>query len=387
MTITCARAEQIAFSTVYFEASQRLLVPKDSPVQGPADLAGKRVCAQVDTTSLATVARVAPTATLARRSELGRLPGRACSRVRRTPPAPTTRSWPEWPCRIPICTSSDRVWRPNRTVSASTRHRTIWYARSMPAWNGSDATGRGCRCIGSGSPCSARRRVHQNRSIGIDMARDEGTRAVLVTESGPVKVEPTRPRLRTGRRRIGDGLVEIPIREDIEPASAILTNPVLAESKRDCSSCGRPVGRGVAGRPGASEGVCPHCGTLFSFSPQLETGELGGGPVRGPGLHRPRRRRLDLSGDRPQRERPVGGAQGSAPAGRTAGAGDRRRRTSIPRHGKPSRHRQDLQLRRTPGFRRPPGRLHRDGIHRRHHAAGHPGEAASRKRRKANPSR
>jgi polar amino acid transport system substrate-binding protein len=64
MTITCARAEQIAFSTVYFEASQRLLVPKDSPIQGPADLAGKRVCSQVDTTSLATVARVAPAATL-----------------------------------------------------------------------------------------------------------------------------------------------------------------------------------------------------------------------------------------------------------------------------------------------------------------------------------
>jgi polar amino acid transport system substrate-binding protein len=64
MTITCARAEQIAFSTVYFEASQRLLVPRDSPVQGPGDLAGKLVCAQVDTTSLATVVRVAPAATL-----------------------------------------------------------------------------------------------------------------------------------------------------------------------------------------------------------------------------------------------------------------------------------------------------------------------------------
>ncbi|MGV0740312.1 glutamate ABC transporter substrate-binding protein [Mycobacterium syngnathidarum] len=64
MTVTCARAEQIAFSTVYFDARQRLLVPKASPVRGPADLAGKRVCSQVDTTSLATVARVAPTATL-----------------------------------------------------------------------------------------------------------------------------------------------------------------------------------------------------------------------------------------------------------------------------------------------------------------------------------
>jgi serine/threonine-protein kinase PknG len=109
------------------------------------------------------------------------------------------------------------------------------------------------------------------------MAGDEGTRAVLVTESAPVKVEGTRPRLRTGRRRVGDGLVEIPIREDIAPASAILTNPVVAESKRECSGCGRPVGRGSAGRPGPSDGVCPHCGTLFSFSPQLDTGELVAG--------------------------------------------------------------------------------------------------------------
>ncbi|MBX7433114.1 protein kinase [Mycobacterium sp. Y57] len=109
------------------------------------------------------------------------------------------------------------------------------------------------------------------------MARDEGTRAVLVTPSEPVKIEATRPRLRTGARRIGDGLVEVPVRQDIEPVSAILTNPVLPESKRDCSSCGLPVGRGVDGRPGPSEGVCPHCGTLFSFSPQLETGELVAG--------------------------------------------------------------------------------------------------------------
>ncbi|ART69745.1 serine/threonine protein kinase [Mycobacterium dioxanotrophicus] len=109
------------------------------------------------------------------------------------------------------------------------------------------------------------------------MAEEEGTRAVLVTESAPVKVEATRPRLRTGRRRIGEGLVEIPIREDIEPTSAILTNPVVSESKRVCGNCGRPVGRGSAGKPGPADGVCPHCGTLFSFSPHLETGELVAG--------------------------------------------------------------------------------------------------------------
>ena len=109
------------------------------------------------------------------------------------------------------------------------------------------------------------------------MGAQEGTRAVLVTDSGPTKVEVTRPRLRTGRRRIGDGLVEIPIHDDIEPVSAILANPVVAESKRECGGCGKPVGRGSGGMPGPSDGVCGHCGTVFSFSPQLEPGELVSG--------------------------------------------------------------------------------------------------------------
>jgi serine/threonine-protein kinase PknG len=106
------------------------------------------------------------------------------------------------------------------------------------------------------------------------MSRDDGTRAVLVTQSGSATVDSTPPRQSSGRRRIGDGLVDIPVREDIQPSSAILTNPVVAESKRYCGTCQRPVGRGAAGRPGPSEGVCPHCGTLFSFSPQLDAGEM-----------------------------------------------------------------------------------------------------------------
>ena len=96
----------------------------------------------------------------------------------------------------------------------------------------------------------------------------------MVSETGPTQTEGTRPRVRSGLRRIGDGLVEVPVREDIEPASAILTNPVVAESKRYCGGCQRPVGRGAAGRPSHSEGICPHCATVFSFSPQLEAGEM-----------------------------------------------------------------------------------------------------------------
>jgi polar amino acid transport system substrate-binding protein len=63
-TITCERARHVAFSTVYFEANQRLLVTKGSGITGPADLAGKRVCSVTGSTSLATVQRVLPTATI-----------------------------------------------------------------------------------------------------------------------------------------------------------------------------------------------------------------------------------------------------------------------------------------------------------------------------------
>ncbi|UOT03243.1 glutamate ABC transporter substrate-binding protein [Rhodococcus opacus] len=63
-TITCERAERVAFSTVYFQASQRLLVHTNSGITGPTELAGKRVCSVFDTTSLATIQRVAPEATI-----------------------------------------------------------------------------------------------------------------------------------------------------------------------------------------------------------------------------------------------------------------------------------------------------------------------------------
>ena len=52
MTINCARAKLVDFSTVYYEAGQRILVPADSTVTGPQDLAGKRVCAPAGSTSL-----------------------------------------------------------------------------------------------------------------------------------------------------------------------------------------------------------------------------------------------------------------------------------------------------------------------------------------------
>ena len=52
MTITCTRWEQIAFSTEYYRAGQKVLVAKGSPVKEMADLKGKKVCATNGSTSM-----------------------------------------------------------------------------------------------------------------------------------------------------------------------------------------------------------------------------------------------------------------------------------------------------------------------------------------------
>jgi polar amino acid transport system substrate-binding protein len=52
VTITCARRRAVAFSTVYYDAKQRLLVPANSGVRSIADLHGKRVCATPTSTTL-----------------------------------------------------------------------------------------------------------------------------------------------------------------------------------------------------------------------------------------------------------------------------------------------------------------------------------------------
>jgi polar amino acid transport system substrate-binding protein len=60
MTITCDRRKQVNFSTVYLDAAQRILAPRDSPITKPADLSGKRVCVAKGTTSLHRIREIAP---------------------------------------------------------------------------------------------------------------------------------------------------------------------------------------------------------------------------------------------------------------------------------------------------------------------------------------
>jgi polar amino acid transport system substrate-binding protein len=57
VTITCDRRRAVSFSTVYYDAGQRVLVPKSSTARGIEGLGGKRVCATAGSTSIQTLQR------------------------------------------------------------------------------------------------------------------------------------------------------------------------------------------------------------------------------------------------------------------------------------------------------------------------------------------
>ena len=56
MTITCARLQRVDFSSVYFDAAQRVLVLKNSTADDLAALRGQKVCATTGSDSLAVIA-------------------------------------------------------------------------------------------------------------------------------------------------------------------------------------------------------------------------------------------------------------------------------------------------------------------------------------------
>ena len=56
MTITCDRLQQVDFSSVYFDAGQRVLVLKDSTANSLGDLRGQKVCATTGSDSLTKIA-------------------------------------------------------------------------------------------------------------------------------------------------------------------------------------------------------------------------------------------------------------------------------------------------------------------------------------------
>ena len=60
MTITCERRKEVAFSTAYLMANQRILAPRDSAIRQASDLSGKRVCAARGTTSINRLEQISP---------------------------------------------------------------------------------------------------------------------------------------------------------------------------------------------------------------------------------------------------------------------------------------------------------------------------------------
>ena len=62
MTITCDRWTQIAFSSEYYRAGQKVLVRKGSKATSLADLSGQKVCAPRSTSSMENLMKLAPKA-------------------------------------------------------------------------------------------------------------------------------------------------------------------------------------------------------------------------------------------------------------------------------------------------------------------------------------
>ncbi|MDO5286775.1 MAG: tetratricopeptide repeat protein [Actinomycetia bacterium] len=77
--------------------------------------------------------------------------------------------------------------------------------------------------------------------------------------------------------RLGAGLTTVPPAPDTDPESVVMKDPVIPEDKRNCPSCGSPVGRSHGEQQGRLEGFCPQCRRPYSFTPKLQPGDLVAG--------------------------------------------------------------------------------------------------------------
>lgn len=110
-----------------------------------------------------------------------------------------------------------------------------------------------------------------------------GTAATPITQSTQVRrilddIAASRRKSRKAAhihdRRLGSELVPLPEITDIDPADAVLSDPVIVESKRKCWKCGEPVGRTSGRGKGPLNGDCWNCGSRYSFVPGLKRGTM-----------------------------------------------------------------------------------------------------------------
>ncbi|MGW0807415.1 tetratricopeptide repeat protein [Nonomuraea sp. NPDC002799] len=116
----------------------------------------------------------------------------------------------------------------------------------------------------------------------------ESSPALSPPASQPVVTQPVSRSMSgpasSGRSRAGvlGTIADLPSVPYRDPATAVMGDPEVPEDKRFCANpmCGKPVGRSKSGRPGLTDGFCPHCRSQFSFTPKLDKDDLVAGQYR-----------------------------------------------------------------------------------------------------------
>ncbi len=158
----------------------------------------------------------------------------------------------------------------------------------------------------------ARRAGAQPRLVGH---RQQPPRLGAVRLGAGRHREPPDPPARSApvrRSRLGAGITQVPPVPVVDPRQALMDPPVVGEDKRFCSVCGSPVGRCARRTCRAQQGLLPEVPHPVRLRAAAGPRRAGRRSVRGGRLSGARRDGLDLPRPRPQRQRPLGGAQGSA---------------------------------------------------------------------------
>ena len=123
-------------------------------------------------------------------------------------------------------------------------------------------------------------RVSTRATIGAPVAPSHrvspGHSGGTTTGSGPTSRRTSSRRTAASRAQLGAGLIDVAPTPVGDPLSAVMSDEKIAavigarpEEERFCASCGRPVGRATADRPGRVKGFCGNCRAPFDFTTNM----------------------------------------------------------------------------------------------------------------------